>query len=123
MTTQPTLEADPVADPDGDDVTYWFKVWTVDQLDPEGQVVDSGWLEDPRVVAAAGGAGRRRPLFVVGVGYRRCRVGDDPDRLPALHRPARPRRRDRPDGSGERGSRHRQRHLGHRRAVVPHRRG
>ncbi|MEL7209288.1 MAG: PA14 domain-containing protein, partial [Actinomycetota bacterium] len=48
MTTTPTLTADPVVDVEGSDVEYWFRIWTSDDEDYwGGQVIGSGWLEDP----------------------------------------------------------------------------
>ncbi|KAA0234883.1 MAG: DNRLRE domain-containing protein, partial [Actinobacteria bacterium] len=43
----PTLEVDPVADPDGDPVKYWFRVWSTPSEFENGLVLNSGWIDDP----------------------------------------------------------------------------
>ncbi len=41
--TEPTFSVDPVTDPDGDTVKYWFRVWTDVGTEELGMQVNSGW--------------------------------------------------------------------------------
>jgi RHS repeat-associated protein len=54
MTTTPTLTANPVTDVDGGDIDYWFSLWTDDTPQWGGQVMSSGWVEDPSWTVPAG---------------------------------------------------------------------
>ncbi len=46
MTTTPTLSANPVSDPNGDTMKYWFRVSST--TNPEsGQIINSGWQTSP----------------------------------------------------------------------------
>jgi RHS repeat-associated protein len=54
ITTTPTLTANPVTDVDGSDVDYWFSLWTDNTPQWGGQVMSSGWLEDPSWTVPAG---------------------------------------------------------------------
>ncbi len=53
LTTTPLLTAQPVTDADGDPVSYWFRAWTEDSLEAQGQVFDSGWLTSGSACAGA----------------------------------------------------------------------
>lgn len=47
-TLAPTLTANTATDPDGDDVDYWFRLWTGDEdRAASGQIIESGWVDDP----------------------------------------------------------------------------
>ncbi|MBV6508723.1 MAG: hypothetical protein JJLCMIEE_01789 [Acidimicrobiales bacterium] len=43
----PTLVVEEVADPDEDEVDYWFRVWSTPGEYENGLVLNSGWVEDP----------------------------------------------------------------------------
>lgn len=45
--TQPTLKANPVSDPDGDTVKYYFRVSTNSNAET-GAVINSGWIDSPQ---------------------------------------------------------------------------
>ena len=45
--TQPTLKANPVSDPDGDAVKYYFRVSTNSNAET-GAVINSGWIDSPQ---------------------------------------------------------------------------
>ncbi len=42
-TVTPTLTVPTVTDPDGNPVSYWFRIWTGGDKVEHGQVIDSGW--------------------------------------------------------------------------------
>jgi RHS repeat-associated protein len=47
-TLSPTLTANAATDADGDDLDYWFRIWSGDDdEEPNGQLIESGWVEDP----------------------------------------------------------------------------
>lgn len=52
-TTTPTLSVAPAADPDGDPVTYWFRLVTGSDGET-GTVVDSGWRSSPTWTVPSG---------------------------------------------------------------------